>query len=275
MVAADEVKSQQEALDRKGAAAGGNAAGGAFWSKQRPRYLFSGLMACAECGGGFSKISATHFGCSTARNKGPTACTNLLTVRRDVLEGTVLGALRERLMDPDLFREFVTEFTAEWNRLQAEASAGRAAQRQELDRVQGQIERLVDALTEGTPAVAVRSRMEALEARRLMLERELASAEAPAPRLHPNLAEVYRRKVVELSAALASEDAAEARELVRGLVEQILLVPEGGKLRIEVRGELGAILRLAEGARNTKGADLAVSALAEQVKLDAGTRIGL
>jgi hypothetical protein len=41
-----------------------------------------------------------------------------------VLEETVLGSLRERLMDPGLFSAFVVEFTAAWNRLQAEASAG-------------------------------------------------------------------------------------------------------------------------------------------------------
>ena len=35
-------------------------------------------------------------------------------------------------------------------------------------------------------------------------------------------------------------------------MEEVRLVPEGGKLRIEVRGELGAILRLAEGAGNGK-----------------------
>ena len=32
-----------------------------FWSKRRPRYLFSGLMRCGVCGGGFSKISAGAF----------------------------------------------------------------------------------------------------------------------------------------------------------------------------------------------------------------------
>lgn len=60
--------------------------------------------------------------------------------------------------------------------------------------------------------------------------------------------------------------------MIGGLVEQIRLVPEGGNVRIEVRGKLGTILRLAEEARNTKGVDLSVSALAEQIKLDAGTR---
>jgi hypothetical protein len=44
------------------------------------------------------------------------------------------------------------------------------------------------------------------------------------------------------------------------------------RLRIEIRGELGAILRLSEGARHGKGADRGVSALVVQIKMDAGTR---
>jgi site-specific DNA recombinase len=123
-----------------------------FWSKQRPRYLFSGLMRCGVCGGGFAKISAAHFGCSTARNKGAIACSNLLTVRRDVLEDTVLSALRERLMAPTLFRDFAESFVEEWNRLQAEASGEQEARTAELVRVTRQIGRLVDAIADGMPA---------------------------------------------------------------------------------------------------------------------------
>jgi DNA invertase Pin-like site-specific DNA recombinase len=41
-----------------------------FWAKQRPRNLFSGLIKCGCCGGGFSMVSQTHLGCSQARNKG-------------------------------------------------------------------------------------------------------------------------------------------------------------------------------------------------------------
>ena len=76
--------------------------------------------------------------------------------------------------------------------------------------------------------------MDALEARRLALEAELASAEAPAPRLHPNLAEVYRERIAELARVLECDDAAEAREVVRSLVEAIHLVPEEGRLRVSV-----------------------------------------
>jgi site-specific DNA recombinase len=174
--------------------------------------------------------------------------------------------------DPELFREFVAEFTVTWNRLQAEASAGLTGRRQELARIGGQIERAVDAIVAGTASPSLKGRLEELERRKAELEAELAWAEAPAPRLHPNLADVYRQRLGELSRVLGADDAAEAREVVRGLVEAIRLVPEAGRLRIEVRGELGAILRLAEGARNAKRPGGVAEAFVEQIKMDAGTR---
>ena len=94
-------------------------------------------MRCGVSGGGFSKISQEHFGCSTARNKGATQCTNRLAIRRDTLEATVLDGLRHRLMDPGLFKLFVTEFTAEWNRQQAATSGTQDTQRNELAQCAG------------------------------------------------------------------------------------------------------------------------------------------
>ena len=59
---------------------------------RRPAYLFSALLRRGECGGGFSKRSQHHYGCSNARNRG--TCKNMLTIRRDVLEASVLAASR-------------------------------------------------------------------------------------------------------------------------------------------------------------------------------------
>jgi hypothetical protein len=242
----------------------------AFWSKRRPRYLFSGLMRCGVCGGGFSKISEAHFGCSTARNKGETVCGNRLTIRRDALEATVMEGLSTRLMDPDLFKVFAQEFAAEWNRLQAEGESSLDRVRSEHQRVCRQIDRLIDALADGEPAARLKDKLREFERRRLELQRELETAKAPAPRLHPNVAEVYRRKVEELHNALRQEDAAPARELVRGLVEAIVLLPEDGRLKVEVRGELAEILRLS-GCANAKAPAGRPELLAEQVKMVAGT----
>lgn len=88
-------------------------------------------------------------------------------------------------------------------------------------------------------------RLAKLEQRRVALEAEAAMATAPASRLHPNLAVTYRRKVADLVAALDADDDAEARELVRGLVERVALYPDGDGQRVEIRGELAAILQLA------------------------------
>jgi hypothetical protein len=73
----------------------------------------------------------------------------------------------------------------------------------------------------------------------------LNSYQPEHPLLHPNLAEVYRRKVAGLHEALADDTTrTEAMELIRSLVEAVILVPDNGKLRVEVRGELAAILAL-------------------------------
>ena len=120
---------------------------------------------------------------------------------------------------------------------------------------------------------AMAARRDGLEGRRLELEAKAKSSAAPAPRLHPNLAEVFRQRIAALTEVLTQDNGADASELVRGLVESITLVPEAGKLRIEVRGALGGILRLAEGARTGKRADAAAAdVLCEQVKMVAGTQ---
>ena len=63
-------RDRQGSLDVKGADQAGGSPHGVR-QKRRPPTLFSGLLRCGVCGGGFSKTGARHFGCSTARNKGP------------------------------------------------------------------------------------------------------------------------------------------------------------------------------------------------------------
>ena len=98
-----------------------------------PSYLFSGLIKCGCCGGGFSKISRDHYGCSNARNRG--TCDNLLTIRRDVLEASVLSGLRTHLLQPELMQEFAAEYHRELNRLNAERDRGRVHKQDELAKV--------------------------------------------------------------------------------------------------------------------------------------------
>ena len=108
-----------------------------------------------------------------------------------------------------------------------------------------------------------------MEAKQIELEKTLASAQAPAPLIHPALAEVYRQHVAALQDALRDPDSRdEAFEIIRSLIDEIRLVPEDGALKIELRGELAGILALA--SESTKARGLSTSGLAEQIKMVAG-----
>lgn len=86
-------------------------------------------------------ISKNHLGCSTARNKG--TCENRLTIRRDVLEKSVLNGLRTQMMDPALFKEFCDEFTREVNRLRMEKGADLTTLKSELPKIERELNKAV------------------------------------------------------------------------------------------------------------------------------------
>ena len=79
------------------------------------------------CGASYVKINAKLFGCAAARNRG--TCSNRLNIRLDLLEGIILDGLRNRLMEPDLFKAFREEFHRELNRLRAEGNASAETKR--------------------------------------------------------------------------------------------------------------------------------------------------
>jgi len=187
------------------------------WDRRRPRTLFSGLIKYGCYGGGFSKVSQTQFGCSTARNKGVAFCGNKLTIAQKDLEDLVLTALQNNLMDQDLLEVFCKEYAIERNRLNAEAEQGRGSLEKELATTNRDHGKLVDAIIAGIPADQVKDKMQALSERQKTLEAELSRAPAPDPiRIHPKMAVTYQERVSELIATLGEAgDLQEAQEALR------------------------------------------------------------
>ena len=216
---------------------------------RRPRYLLSGLLQCGVCNGGYSKISQQHYGCSTARNKG--TCENTLTIRRDLIEETVLDGLRSHLMRPEAYEVFVAEFNLEMNRLGASEDQERARLTRDLTNIDRDLARLIDAIKSGVPGTTVKDEIYDLELRKTELKNKVDVVPAPQPRLHPRLADVYRDKVTNLVEALNAPDTvADAAEAIRGLIEAVRLMPEEGELKIEIYGELAALITLGQEHKN-------------------------
>ncbi|WP_225199256.1 recombinase family protein [Gluconobacter oxydans] len=216
---------------------------------QRPTHLLTGLIKCGYCGGGFSMISKHHLGCSTARNKG--TCENRLTIRRDVLEESVLNGLRTQMMKPALFKEFCEEFTREVNRLRMEKGADLVALKSELPKIERELDKAIQAILDGFASPALKSRIGHLETRKAEIEERLAEAPSPPPLLHPNMAELYRQKIASLHASLQNEaTGTQAREAIRSLITRIRLIPENGELGIFLEGDLAAMLGFATNRKN-------------------------
>ena len=216
-----------------------------FHEKQRPRMLLSYLLKCGGCGGGFSKVSQHHYGCSTARNKG--TCHNRLTVRQETLEGLVIGGLQSRLMAPALLAEFCDEYTRYLNRLRMENNASLCSAREELARLIRQRENIIQAIKDGVPAAEVKDDLACIVERRQGLETLLAAAKEEPVLLHPNMAAQYHQQVANLAQVLnRKENRGEAADILRSLIDRIELRPnQQGKLEIDLYGDLAGILTLA------------------------------
>ena len=221
------------------------------------------------CGGSYSKISANLFGCATARNKG--TCDNRLNIRRDDLEAIILDGLKSRLKAPELFKAFADAFIAEFNRLRGEEGHKREAVRSEFDKITRQFDRLVEAIANGADALALNARLKFLEERQQQVSQDLdAGTEKSEPLIHPNLAELYRRKVADLADAIhAPENRDEAFEVIRSLIDRVVLTPTEDALRIDLEGDLAGILSLCDSSKKPAAS---VEARAEQIKVVAGAR---
>ncbi|WP_455026325.1 recombinase family protein [Kangsaoukella pontilimi] len=241
----DEVKKRQKSLSFETSPTGSNPMN----DRRRPKHLFASLIKCGCCGGGYSLISKDLLGCAASRNKG--TCNNRLNIRRDALEASILNGLRKHLMSPELFNEFCSEFTREVNRLRIERGADLAGWRSELEKVDRELDKMVDAILQGFPPAKLKDKAEKLEARKAELTELLDNADEPPPLLHPNMARMYQDRIAKLCENLQSEeDRGAAVDVLRSLVDEITLVPENGELSIVLRGDLGAILRYAAGKQN-------------------------
>jgi site-specific DNA recombinase len=224
---------------------------GVLGAAKRPQYLFSGLTKCGICGAGFIMSGKNRLGCFGARDQG--RCDNHLTIRRDEVEARVLTALQDKLLRQDLFEEFCDEFTREMNRLRMEHRASLSSAKREVERIGTRIKKLLNLMLDDELAVDEgKTEIKALDARRKELQAQIETADEPPPLLHPEMAELYRQKVTTLAQALErSETRTEATEALRGLIDAIVLTPNQGELRIELKGNLAAMLGAATNAKRS------------------------
>jgi site-specific DNA recombinase len=231
-------------------------------------------MVCGECGGSYAKSGAHRFGCQGSAKKGPTYCSNRLTIRQDELDARVIAGLTSEMMRDDVLAVFLGEYEAETRRLEAAAATVRPEREVELAEVEQQIGSIKTAILKGVDASMFVTELKQLETRRQVIAAELAEARADANAgalLHPDLGRIYREKVARLTDAYEDELLrTQAFERIRALIEQVTLTPEDGVLGVHLRGELASMLELC-ACGDMQNAPSEVSEGALQIKMVAGT----
>ncbi|WP_454887387.1 recombinase family protein [Sphingomonas oryzagri] len=213
----------------------------------RPKSLLSGLVICGCCGGPFSLRGQGRFACSN--HVDTNTCANGRTIARDALEARVLDGLRDKLMAPEIAAEAIRAFVEETNRLNHARRAASAADKAELAKIGRAVKEILTAIEDGRNSRLLMDRLLDLEAREDAIRARMEATPADTPDIHPNIAEVYRRKVERLAEALnhpAERD--EAADAIRGLIERVTLTPgpKRGQVDATLHGEFGAILEWVE-----------------------------
>jgi len=231
----------------------------------RKRFLFSGLVSCGMCGGNFVVIQNNRYGCANHFRRG--ACKNGHMIRRDQIEQRIFDGLKKILVTPEAAEKAVREFQEETNRLNRERRAAAESDRRTFDRVERQIEKIVDTVANEGSYPGLLDRLGKLEREKVELKVRMANVPPDLPDIHPNMAEIYRAKIEHLSKALEEPQAAlDAAEIIRSLVSKVSLLPgaKRGAVRATLHGDLAGILTLvAQKNKNlTPGAGVRFSVVA-------------
>ena len=152
-------------------------------------------------------------------------------------------------MAPELVAAFVDEFNAELRRLAGEATAERDAAQRVLAEADRKIAGIVKAIEDGAYSSVLKDRLAALERQKAEATTKLAATKTqPVLRLHPNVSALYKAKLEHLGAALNDPGIApEAGEVMRDLIERIVLTPVDRTLKVELCGDLARLMAFAEG----------------------------
>ena len=142
------------------------------------KYLLSGFVRCAECGGPYSKSS--HSFRSNHRNHGNLACTNRIGVTVRKLERQVIDALRKKLYTPENLSVVVAQVRDElMARVKQEERAIAGMDRtKQLRKVEREIENIKAAVRMGKATNTLLGMLEDAERRRQALQ---GGREAPPP----------------------------------------------------------------------------------------------
>ncbi len=221
---------------------------------RRPRHLLSGLLRCGVCGSGMStngkdKSGRVRIRCSAATESG--TCSDPKTFYLDTVENAVLAGLKAELKHPKVLAEYARAYHEERVRLATEANEQRSNLENKADRLQSEINRLVNYLAKGIgDPYVIGPRSTELYHEREDILRQLAQMQPTLEvvSLHPSIIKRYEKQLEALQDSLTKGIRAgdqECAEAIRDLVNTVTVkrdTSSPGAVEVEITGRLNPIL---------------------------------
>lgn len=190
----------------------------------RPKYLLSGLLDCGVCGSKFIVMGGeqSRYVCSTHHGGGPHACTNHISVPRDLAEEFLVEPLVKRLLTPEAVEHAVRTIRAlakgDFPR-SSSAPTGRSETDRRLAELEGLVTGGVLSAAEAAPAIGrLRAEVEARAA-------EASAAVRPSEAILFRAAAEYRQTARNVRKALEGRSATDGREALRLTIGGVRLMP--------------------------------------------------
>lgn len=172
------------------------------------------------------------------------------------MEGRVVEALKNWLLQPSALSEGVETIRQRISRTNAEAGKEAAILKRRLASLEGQVSNIVEAIATGNRSPALLAKLTALETDVETVKTEMTVGALPLP-VVPDadvLAEGYRLIVENL---LALSDGPEMAALVRRIVTKVVLtpMPDGNGLKAEMAGSLTQAVELFQALESKQPSD--------------------
>lgn len=201
------------------------------------RYLLSGLMTCASCGGHYVLRNGRSYCCSSHTNGRDSLCSQRRTLKRETVESNMLEGIKREYLAPSVLKELSKQVQAALRQMKRPDTRRLKA---DISQLNGQITNVVESLTAVGQSDALTVKLRQLERDKAELLMKLSSEKRP-PAIVPNVAQIVRERIETLENLPESPytdanimDA--ARVALHGLLGNVTVVeePDGVFARVDM-----------------------------------------
>lgn len=220
------------------------------------KYMLTGLLHCATCGGPVSSTAKDTFGCSVRHNKGKHACANDLKFKRSAAEQAVLRSVQEELFTPAAIDRFLELLQDEQRKQHDTQFSDVKRLKASLVEVEDSIRGCLAFIEKGKGGEYAEARYAELVKQAFDIRAQLREVEAERPLVKADFDALKSFGLAALNdlPGLLAGAPAEVRAILSNLLGDSVVspMPETKSLHIHLTGQVAGLIEVAASKQRKK-----------------------